>query len=130
MKRKLAMLLCAALLATLCAACGASGWVYDLPNGYTVRSKDGAVCIEQNGEQALSTGVTAFCAGERYVGVQQEHETDDGSETYWFLLDTENQVFYAEESEETFLEDCETFGVTDLGDWIDTASRPSGAHAG
>ena len=130
MKRKLALALCLALLLSLCAACGGQrGWVYDLPNGYALHCVDGQVCVEQNGEQALSYNVTAFCAGSRYVGIRQEAGSEDGTETYWFLLDTENQTFYAEESEEDFRSDCESFQVTDLGDWIETASRPDGAHA-
>ena len=131
MRRKTLLLLCLALLLSLCAACSRqSGWLYDLPNGYAIRCADGKVDVTQNGEQALAEGVAAFCVGERFVGIQQTCETDDGkTERNWFLLDTENSVFYTSANEEEYIADCESFGVTDLGDWIPTDKAPSGSHA-
>lgn len=131
MKRKVALALCLVLLLSLCAACGGQkSWAYDLPNDYRLHCVDGQVCVEQNGEQALSYGVIAFCAGSRFVGIQQEHVTEDSTETYWLLLDTQNGVFYTTEGEDDLQELCVTFGADDLGDWTDVTSRPSGAHAG
>ena len=129
MIRKLAMAMCLVLLVSLCAACGGeSGWIYDLPKGYTLHCVDGSVCVEQNGEQALDYGVTAFCTGARYVGIRQEHGTANGTETVYFLLDTENSVFYSAQDEAEFEDVLESLNVTDLGAWIETSKKPSGAH--
>ena len=130
MKRKLAMLLCLVLLC-LCAACGGrGGWVYDLPNDYRLHCVDGEVCVEQNGEQALGYGVSAFCEGARFVGIRQTLGTETEAETYWFLIDTEKGMSYAAETEEDFQELCGGFSADDLNDWIDVSQRPDGAHRG
>ena len=130
MKRKLALALCLALLVSLCAACGGqAGWVYDLPNGYALHCVDGQVCVEQNGEQALGYGVSAFCKGARYVGVRQTKGTETGEESSWFLIDTEKGMTYAAESEEDFRELCEHFSADDFGEWTDVTVRPRGAHS-
>ena len=131
MKRKVALALCLVLLLSFCAACGGQkSWAYDLPNDYRLHCVDGQVCVEQNGEQALSYGVKAFCAGSRFVGIRQEHVTEDSTETYWFLVDTEKGMTYAAETEEDFRQLCEDLSADDLGDWVDVTGRPSGAHAG
>ena len=128
MKRKLAFALLFVLLICLCAACGGEpGWIYDLPNGYTLHCVDGSVCCEQNGEQALGYGIRAFCTGSRFVGIRRERGTQTGAETDYYLLDTEENEIYSAQDESEFKDLCESLGAADLGDWIDTARRPKGA---
>ena len=130
MKRKLALTVCLMLMILLCAACGGEGgWAYDLPNDYRLHCVDGQVCVEQNGEQALGYGVSAFCEGARFVGIRQTKSTETGDETRWFLIDTEKGTTYPAETEEDFRELCEHFSVDDFGDWTDVTGRPHGAHA-
>ena len=112
-------------LALLLAACGGqAGWLYDLPNGYTLHCVDGQVCVEKDGEQALSYGVTAFCTGARYVGLKQL----TGETETWFILDTENSVFYSAENETDWNDICESFQITDLGAWTSAEKAPSGSY--
>ena len=121
----LAALLCVLLALCACGRGGAKEWTYALPNGYAIHSVDGKVRCDENGEQALSEGITAFCIGERYVGIRQS--VDDHPEC-WFLLDTKNKVFYSAADETEFNGICESFGCTDLGNWIRTDTMPEGAE--
>ncbi len=127
-KRMIAVLLLSILLLSACA--GAGDWSYELPNGYEIWRINGESIVigVRNGSAlypVLDGFVEAFCSGERYVAVRMAPSEESG-ETF-FLVDTEGGASYFAETEDELFQTCESLGVTDLGDWIETQPAPKGA---
>ena len=127
-KRMIAVLLLSVLLLSACA--GAGDWSYALPNGYEIWRVNGENIAfgVRNGsvlENALDGSVEAFRYGERYVALRMAASEESGEA--FFLVDTEGSASYFAETEDELLQTCESLGVTDLGDWIETQPAPKGA---
>jgi hypothetical protein len=93
---------------------------------------------------AVGQYITCFCYGERYVAVrhvdnmlddyeklvyEEEDYEQKRDQAAYYLVDTEStDIFGPFATEEEFLAKCEEVGVSDLCDWISTATKPAGAH--
>lgn len=135
------LLICIFLLFTSCA--GLSDWTYrNLPGDYEiVRCNSRDICFSEGevygGAILIEETVTAFCYNARFIGLQRvqavAYEEFDQDKAYasvaeFYLVDAETGKIYGPLIEETYNSKLLSFGITDMGTWISTRTKPDGAE--
>lgn len=142
MKRTMTAILMSILVCLLTACPGLQDWWLELPNNYKlshVNVRDIEVVYGLEGESwatiVIDGHVIAYCADERYLGVQQISQEDYDAFTEdkevdisYYLLDTEEDEVWGPLSLEEYQELIVKQKLDSLGNWVPTFPPPDDAQ--
>ena len=143
-KQALLAIVIALILSFNLSACGGLGdWDYELPGGYEIvrfNSEDISF-IKDDRSIVLDRYIISFCFEERYIGLQRYPVTEpydgifdirevDTSNPEFYLVDARAEIVYGPLTREEYDEHIIDFGITEMGEWIDTDSDFEGKNYG
>lgn len=123
-------------------ACGLGDWGYELPGGYEIERLNSVdIVFTKNGSFVVERYIISFCFEERYIGLQRypvngPYDADfdirevDTSNPEFYLVDSRADIVYGPLTREEYDEHIIDFGITDMGEWIDTDSDFEGKNYG
>lgn len=135
------LLICMFFLLTGCA--GLSDWDYgEIPGDYIIvrcNSQHIYLCKDEGsgGPILIKETVVAFCYNTKFIGLQRvptttfaEFDPEEvyASEAEFYLVDAETREIYGPLTEEAYNSKLVSLGVSDMGEWITTRTKPDGAN--
>ena len=116
-------------------------WTYDLlPNNYAIKKTsetdvvlgkyiDGLFEVKYDDKQVgVEDYIAEFKYGENYISLKCLESEKNGVKVKFYIVDTKNEYIYGPyEEEETYNKVAEKIIEEELGEWIETITKPKGA---
>lgn len=138
---KMTAFICIFLMTIFLSSCHSlvADWEYKLPNGYqVVRVNSVSVVfgkvVDESFEQKIDRYITEFCYNESYIGIKHlpmynieshslfEIKDFDLSNVDFYIIDSAKDIQYGPYSSSEYLLQCESLGIVDMCEWINTES--------
>lgn len=115
-------------------------WTYDLPNNYAIKKTaetkvvlgkyiDGLFEVKRNEKQiGIEDYIAEFKYGKNYISLKCLESEQNGIKVKFYIIDSKNENIYGPyNEEETYNKVAEKIVDEELGDWIETITKPRGA---